>query len=1033
MQNKKRNQLLCVLLVLAIMVSSFGSGTLGVAAAELEFDIGKNEGSVTATLADDGTLTIQGAGEIRDFTAETAPFAGKNVQQVEIGVGITGIGAYTFYNCAGISGFLTLPKGIVRIGERAFSASDAENAPRPTFVQNNFTESLVVSVNEETSAGSAEEEPSTEGDAVDTELSEAQTLANSAPEESTEGEESEITSVEDAADESAVEPTSEPAPEATPEPTEQPTAEPTPLPESSAVTEPEETDEPKQEYTVTKVTQQEIGTEIFYPGSGGMYSCSEANESFAAAMTAAGYTRADGVAQATFHCGEGTSSGDVQLTLPVAGGSVILPNVPAEFTAPEETDLCSYSFAGWTEQKDPAGTVRAPGSSFATGERTDLYFIANWQKTPKIELSFSREGDVATYALPALENYEITEICWQTRLGSGAWEELPNETGATLVYSLQPGDSKREFRCVITVTEKLSVISGLFTEAKTEQLQLNAIGSGLTELEATLALAKGTGLKTAEVTLLLPVTEENSTYRITAVTLPQGMQFVQNERDLTANGDTALLYLRPTGSSWNTNTAQAQLVTENPNGDTWASGVPNVLRNDGDATTGATDVAEMTVSLTYDSGYTALTDGTVTVTLEETIGEESRSMVTVSLAMEDITYVKQTVTSAAGRAFTGLTSGKKEIPLSCAISALFVTEYYPVEETADNIVLSLYQGENEISLPVGAQIVLADQSAEPYRYYTTTLTTATKGMKLSDLNYLGTGKSNVRVTEQLLVVLSLEVATGLNTGEYSLRLSHVLQPGAVSPTEKAEFTLTAKETEAGLSAWLNADVTEQNRWCVDLNAEHPENYWLYAVLYGADGNAVQLPQKTQVEGADSVNRCENGGLQIVPASSRLVFDLTAALPGALTSGEYRLCLQSGVRPGLQNGGETTLTPNVEFEVTYTEPEEDSAAVRSLSVKADTRVLDAEQGEIMWQLNLGYGGEAEGDTMRLTVLKKVVTEPREDSYVAESSISGYNGALTGSVTLTIPQGQAAGTYRALVEILDANGTMVAQEPYNFIVK
>lgn len=1027
----KWKKLLCVLLTLAVMASSFGSGTLGVAAAELELDIGRNTGNVTAVLSEDGVLTISGAGEIRDFTAETAPFSEWNVTRVEIGAGITAIGAYTFYNCGGISGFLTLPKGIVRIGDCAFSGDSAETAPKPDFVQNLFTEALVTSVTEkETEPTESEPESSApqESGTVETIETEVQTLAADAP--SDEADEPDIESAastesEAAEESSAVE--EEPQPTAPPaessEAESEPTADDTPA-------------EPQTSYTVTKVTEQEIGNEIFAQGSG-VFVCSEENASFAAAMLSAGYTRADGVAEAVFNSGEGSSDADVQLTLPVVSGAVVLPDLPSDFAAPEETELCTYEFCGWTEKKDAAGTVRAAGSSFAAGERTDLYFIASWTKHCKVEITFVRDGDAVTYSVPETPGYDVTSYRWQTRLSGSEWEDLAGQTNETCTRTLQPGDSKREMRCIITVKKQQNALVSLFSAAKEEQLELNAVGSGLTELAGTLAVAKGSGIKAVTLPLTLPVADETNEYRVTAVTLPEGVTFVQSETELTADGKTFLLTARPTGDNWTFSSAMIQLVSSNPDGTDWKSEVPHLLRNDGTAMTGSAKTAEMTVNLSYNSGYTNLTNGVVEFTLEEYSGTTTCNKVTVSLSIEDITFVKQTATVAAGRDFSQLTGEKAETPLNRAVSALFVTEFYPAEETAENTVLSLYQGETEKSLPKGTSIVLADQSGEIVSYYKLKLTKSQKGVKLSELGYAGTKKKDERVTERLLIVMDFHEVVGtdcLLTGDYTLRLRHAMQNGAENPSGGASFTLTNEASEtAAVSAALNEELSTQNKWCVDLSDSGSAAYWLHVSLYNSEGNTLPLPQKTAVSGAESIYRCEDGMLQIVPQGNRLTFDLSEALPDALESGTYHLRLTPAVRPNFQNGAETKTASHIDLEVTYAQTDTDKSSVRSLSVNADTRVLDAEQGEIEWKLNLGYGGTEDGDTMRLTVLKKVGTEPGEDSYTEDTSIAGYSGELTNSITLAIPQGQAAGTYRALVEILDANGNAVAQEPYNFIVK
>lgn len=1022
---KKRIRLLSVLLIMALMATSFGCGTMGVVAAQLELDIGESSGSVTAVLEDDGTLTIRGAGEIRDFTEDTAPFANWNVTAVEIGGGITGIGAYAFYNCGGITETLVLPKGLVSIGDFAFSGRDEDTAPKPEFVINEFTEAQVAERKEQTTLSSAPEETAPESEAepqeaAQTGLSVAEVLAEDAPDETEEADDEEEALVSSTVEE-------EPTPTETPQPT------PTPQPDAESGV--EEDTEPS--YTIKKLTEQEIGTEIFYPHAGA-FVCSDDNQSFAAAMQSVGYTRADRAADVVFHCGEGSSSaGDVTLRLPVVKGTLVLPALPAEFSAPEEGELCSYEFAGWTEQKDSAGTVREAGSSFSAGDRTDLYFIAGWTKKVKIKIAFIRTGEVATYTVPDISGYDVLSYQWQTALGGAAWENLPAQTAQTCTYTLQAGDSKRQFRCILTVKKQQNAVVSLFAESKAEQLELEPIASGLTEPEMTLSLAKGNGIREVTAVLTLPTAGENHNYRVTEVNLPDALTFVEQESDLKADGKSFFLALQPTGDRWIGDTARMQLVSSTEN-DTWKSGVPHLLCDDGYAITGTDSTVELLVTLRYDSGYSTLTDDVIQLTLEEDDGTHAYNRVKASFSIEDITFVKQTTAVDAGRVFAQLTDLTAEIAPDGAVSAQFITEFYPTESDAQNTKLVLYRGETAVSLPKGTQIILADRSDEKsYSYYSHDLDAAAAALSLKKLEYPGTKKTNERVKEHLLVVLDFHKvakADQLAAGIYSLRVDHAMQTGAENPKTGARFTVVKSDdtdTDTLALAYSEAD-SAQNKWAIRVDSSC-ENAWFSVTLHDSEGTEIPFPQKTVVSGAVSSRLEEDGSLQLAAKNGLITVDVSGALDGALAEGDYTLKFRQGELPGLQNHGKTELTAQATVTVPYVKPTGDaSTAVRSLSVDAATRILYTAEGDAEWKLYLGYGGTEERDQMRVTVLHKIGTDPGEKNYTAEPSVPGYLGEPANELTLTIPQGLESGTYRALVEILDENGAVQAKEPFNFIV-
>ncbi|MDE6664468.1 MAG: leucine-rich repeat protein [Lachnospiraceae bacterium] len=70
---------------------------------------------------DNGTLTISGTGAMDDFETSGAPWAhyADDIENIEIGTGVTSIGMYAFYGCSKV-GSLQLPGNVTSIGKYAF-------------------------------------------------------------------------------------------------------------------------------------------------------------------------------------------------------------------------------------------------------------------------------------------------------------------------------------------------------------------------------------------------------------------------------------------------------------------------------------------------------------------------------------------------------------------------------------------------------------------------------------------------------------------------------------------------------------------------------------------------------------------------------------------------------------------------------------------------------------------------------------------------------------------------------------------------
>lgn len=517
---KRWGKMLCILLAFALILTSVGADSIAVYASgeERTLDIGVNPESVTAALDGNGLLTISGSGEIRDFTADTAPFRDWEVTSLKIGADVVSIGDYTFYNCGGITGELALPEKLVRIGERAFSGDSAELAPKPDFVRNPFTQAKVTKKKEAASQEETKpvtsEAPAPESSGAPSpapETAEENGPSSAVPEEpaASQGEETPSQGQQETSAVSQAEPVSSAAgsPAPTEAPTPKPAASPSPSPEQSGLEQagPEQTGseqagseqaspdpEGEKKYLIETWTEQKIGAEIFYPReNAGSFTCSQENASFREAMTAAGYREAGTLISAAFDCGEGNSSTGGALTreLPVVDGSVTLPGVPGEFTPPETGALCAYTFGGWTEYRDDAGVVRNEGSLFPVEDKTDLYFIANWDRKILVEIQVERRENSVVFSVPEVEGYALTSFRWQScDLKEGEalpedqellhWADIPDAQAQSYERELEPGDENRLFRCVITAEKQTGFFAALFSREAPEELALEGVYAG---------------------------------------------------------------------------------------------------------------------------------------------------------------------------------------------------------------------------------------------------------------------------------------------------------------------------------------------------------------------------------------------------------------------------------------------------------------------------------------------------------------------------------------------------------------------------
>ena len=81
------------------------------------------DGNITWKLSKDGTLTIGGKGDMRDYTAVEGSWMHYQnyFTALVIEDGITSIGHWAFFGCDGFTGSLVLPESIKSIGDDAFT------------------------------------------------------------------------------------------------------------------------------------------------------------------------------------------------------------------------------------------------------------------------------------------------------------------------------------------------------------------------------------------------------------------------------------------------------------------------------------------------------------------------------------------------------------------------------------------------------------------------------------------------------------------------------------------------------------------------------------------------------------------------------------------------------------------------------------------------------------------------------------------------------------------------------------------------
>lgn len=1013
-RKEKGKAVLCLGLSLALVACALFSHLplITASGAERTFDIGVNPESVTAVLEDSGVLVVRGSGQIRDYTPETAPFAGLDIKELRLGADIASIGDYAFYGCGSFTKPIFLPTKLSRIGEGAFSGKSAETAPHPTFVENPFMETMVTRKREEASSSENFSSENSSGDSSSGENSSGENSSS----ESSSGESSSGGVSSKAGGE----------------------------PVSSSP-------EGENRFVVETVTRQELGGNIFFPRQDQpLFTCSENNEPFRAAMTAAGYREAQSVVSATFSGGEG--EGEAVRRLPISGGVIVLPECPEELSPPQGGDLFAYSFEGWTEAQDEAGSLRPAGSQYTVGEQDELYFIANWAKRVTAKLLVSRTEDGFRFTVPELSQYDVTGYRWQSSVENGPWKDLGEEAEQSCVR--KPGENEK-LRCIVTGKPKQNLFAALFSAAGEEELVFPAAESLDSTASAVLEAAGSQPgeVKTASAAISLPASGAQNTYKITEVKLTGSFSLVMPKTEdplslpeFTGSqtaGNTFALQIKP-GSGWTEASAssKAYLLSALPEGgETWDSGVPG-LWEQGSLVTGDASRAELQIALVYHSGFQSFSGGKARLVLEEYTAENVlQNRVTVELTLEEQGSVTQSAFTLAGRNFAAETGGAAAIFGNGGLTARFTTEYTPASGDAERK-LRLYKtgesGASPASFPSGTKIVLMDQTAARSFYSCTA--SGQQELALSTFSYPGpeVGK---RVCEKLLFALSFS-GSPLQTGNYYLTLSGDQEEAAPA---RAEFSVVGEQSAS--LALEQGESTVGTVWQMTVAPQLPENDIRYeagvsvSLKLWKNGTVVSFPEGTVISGGELPSCCGGAASLFLPKSGgQITLDLSMVSEAALAAGEYQVTASLSPRPGLQAGAvlqETAASGKVNFTLERVGTEAPQRAL-GVSLSGGQRLLEPGGGIT---LSASYEEAQEGDRLEAEILKKTGEGPGESSYTVLAAASDWGAASpeqvsgTGSceLSLTVPSEQEKGTYRVLVKLVDAQGNILLKEPYNFIVK
>lgn len=437
--------------VSAMLIQFFGNNYLLAYSQDnviATYDIGVDKDTVTATLTSDGMLTLSGSGDTMDYTAETMPFA-DNVDKISTLViedGITSLGNYLFFGCKNLNDKLEIPKTIVHIGDYAFNGYSKETAPAFTYITNDF-KSADITVPVETK----EEQPETEKSVLQETKEKEQEPQNTEPETNSQNvNESDPVNTENERTKMESSTSKQPVDTAT---TDNHTDDTETIPD-------EQTPQSSGQIEIKTITEQEIGTDIFYPNQTGGYKAEKTNKSFRTAVETAGYIEADRFV---------TVKLDNVITqhLPVKDGKLIIPDRPNYGIEPTEPDdaYTTHKFSGWSIDNQ----TLQPKDAYAIADNLDEILLISewnteWSIQPQVQTEAKEEMTVYSVIdkntqkeIEKAEGYTLS-VQWQMnskdKEDESSWEDIRDATSSTYERKVQSGDTSNYFRAKITILKE---------------------------------------------------------------------------------------------------------------------------------------------------------------------------------------------------------------------------------------------------------------------------------------------------------------------------------------------------------------------------------------------------------------------------------------------------------------------------------------------------------------------------------------------------------------------------------------------------
>lgn len=503
-------------------------------------------------------------------------------------------------------------------------------------------------------------------------------------------------------------------------------------------------------------------------------------------------------------------------------------------------------------------------------------------------------------------------------------------------------------------------------------------------------------------------------------------------------------------------------------------GAPGIWQRNGiyPSTTTSGGNSAVMVQLLYSPSFKSFTGGTVEFALKEYAAggemteETLESTTIVTLTIEGgVSGASREVYMDAGRKFQEI-SGTEPVRLtdSGAVTAYYITQYYPLSTGSQNMSLNLYKMEGgtpvQASLPKGTRVVLADlsETGRHHYYYYMVDHEGAASLGLSDFSsmaesgsafYPGPLDNTTQITEKLLFAVDFsEASAPLAAGNYQLRLNHS-QDASLDSTVPAEFSIEQGKTNSltiGTSGEGASDTSITLVLTPTVSAadtRYADGVGIELTLSDSRGNPVGFPSAVQVGGSVSNDlRSPEGGISFsLPSSeaSQVTLDFSAVPEAMLASGSYQISAGMQPRPGLQisvtsSTDDAQATPGP---VPFTLKRNVQTAAVSAELKdASQRLADVSEGSALLEFTVSVEMEA-GSSLEAEVMKKTGSGPGASSYSHLSGGEGWCslGSVSGGsadASLTVPMGTESGTYRVVFRVKDADGNVLAEDPYNFIV-